>query len=255
MRIRWLGAGPAICLIHAFPADARQWAAAAQLLASSHRIGLVDLPGFGGQPEGGDSLAAWSTALRAALAQDGVERTGVAGCSMGGYVGIELLRTAPDIVECLALVGSRASADDDAAKAKRDETIARLEREGASFLADLVTGAPGYFTATALATRPDLVALARDMAGDISARGAIAAQVAMRDRPDGMALLRDCGKPLAVVHGDEDGVVPLAAARDLAAALPSCGFTSVRGAAHFAPLEQPVAVAAALSELFRACRS
>jgi pimeloyl-[acyl-carrier protein] methyl ester esterase len=55
--------------------------------------------------------------------------------------------------------------------------------------------------------------------------------------------------PVRLVHGEDDAVVPLAAARALAASLPQARLLALPGHGHALPFIAPAAVAAALAEL------
>jgi pimeloyl-ACP methyl ester carboxylesterase len=100
------GAGPPLILLHGLGGSSRCWAPSLSGLATTHRLFLVDWPGFGSLwrlhrefrlDEASSWLADWIEAV--ALA-----RVCVVGHSMGGYVAARFAARYPDLVERLVLV-------------------------------------------------------------------------------------------------------------------------------------------------------
>ena len=52
------GSGPTILLLHGFPTSAYDWSAVLPALSSSHRVVLLDLPGFGASPAPAEVIGA-----------------------------------------------------------------------------------------------------------------------------------------------------------------------------------------------------
>jgi pimeloyl-ACP methyl ester carboxylesterase len=89
------GEGPPLVLLHPLGANRRVWDPVLALLVRSREVITVDLPGFGGSPplEGivpdPAALARAVAGLLTELELDGA-RSHVAGCSLGGWVALEL---------------------------------------------------------------------------------------------------------------------------------------------------------------------
>ena len=89
------GDGPPLVLLHPLGANRRVWDPVRALLVRSRDVITVDLPGFGGSPPltsvapGPAQLAQAIAGLLAELELDG-GRAHVAGCSLGGWVALEL---------------------------------------------------------------------------------------------------------------------------------------------------------------------
>src|SRR6516164_6476107 len=111
-RVREMGEGPAVVLVHGYPLDGAMWSGVARALAPRLRVLKPDLPGRGetAAPSEGrlSDYADFVQALLEALPAP----AGLAGFSMGGYVALELVRRRPERLRALALVDTRASADD-----------------------------------------------------------------------------------------------------------------------------------------------
>jgi pimeloyl-ACP methyl ester carboxylesterase len=248
-RVREMGAGPPVVLLHGYPLDGAMWSGVARALAPRFRALKPDLPGRGetAAPSSGrlEDYADFVEAVLAAI-PDGA---GVAGFSMGGYVALELARRAPERLRALALVDTRASADDDAGRAKRDEAIATVRSAGVPAIAQAML--PRLLSERSLARRELVERVERIMnrqkpetvEGDLTA---------MRNRPDARPSLSGIRIPTLVLVGEEDALTPPADSEAMAAAIPGARLTRIAEAAHLTPMERPGAVAAALGEFFAA---
>ncbi|MFG2222402.1 alpha/beta fold hydrolase [Streptomyces sp. NPDC048644] len=90
------GAGEPIVLLHGVGHHLQAWRPVCDILAASHEVIALDLPGFGVSPAlpGGTSYGLESVLplLTAAFAELGVERPHVVGNSLGGLLALELGR-------------------------------------------------------------------------------------------------------------------------------------------------------------------
>ena len=139
---------------------------------------------------------------------------------MGGYCALALARQASERVPGVALVGSKASADSAERKAARDELIARLRREGVP---------PEYETM-------------------VPTEELAVAQEAMRDRADLSSVAASFGGPLLVCVGDQDEIVSVDEARDLAANALLGSVEVFPETGHLLSVERPEAFNAVLLE-------
>jgi pimeloyl-ACP methyl ester carboxylesterase len=169
---------------------------------------------------------------------------------MGGYVAFELLRRHPGRISALILMSTRATPDDADGRAKRDTMIARVRRDGPAFLADEMT--PKLLAPMSLQTMPDVVQQVRAMAAAGSPHGIAGALAAMRDRPDSTALLPTITVPTLVLAGRDDQLIPVAAARAMADAIPDAQHAIIPSAGHLPPLEQPVNTGRVVREFLEA---
>src|ERR1700704_4390778 len=113
VRIREMGAGPVIVLVHGYPLDGAMWSGVARLLSRQFRVLKPDLPGHGEStipPQ--RPLRGYADFLEAILGEL-PPPVGLAAFSMGGYAALSLMERPPEGLKALALVDTRASADDD----------------------------------------------------------------------------------------------------------------------------------------------
>ncbi|HYK43403.1 MAG TPA: alpha/beta fold hydrolase, partial [Thermoanaerobaculia bacterium] len=172
---------------------------------------------------------------------------GVAGFSMGGYAALALLRRRPEGVRALALVDSRAGADDDAGRAKRDQAISDIRARGAAAAADAMID---KLLSPESRARADMVERVRRMILRQKPETLESDLTAMRDRADQTALLPEIRVPTLVLAGELDAITPPGPAREMAASIPGAEFVEIPGAGHLSPAEKPKVVAAALGAFF-----
>jgi pimeloyl-ACP methyl ester carboxylesterase len=245
--VRELGSGPAIVLVHGFPLDGAMWSGVARALAPKFRVLKPDLPGRGlNEAAAPGSIAGYSDFVEALLSEL-PGPVGLAGFSFGGYIALELMKRRPEKIRALALVDTRASADDAAGKAKRDEAIAAVRANG---VRPIVESMPAKLLSPESLGRPDLVERVQRMISRQKPETVEADLTAMRDRPDSTDFLPDVAVPTLVVVGSQDVLTPPADSERMSAAIPGARLVTVAGAGHLTPMERPKAVAEALSEFF-----
>src|SRR5271154_5617703 len=116
-----LGSGPAVVLLHPFPANHDLWKPAAQALMTRYRVILPDLRGHGesGIGDGPATMEKHAADLARVLDHEEVGRAPFVGVSIGGYVLFEFWRRYRGRVEALALCNTKAQADNSEARATR----------------------------------------------------------------------------------------------------------------------------------------
>ena len=248
-RVREMGSGPAVVLVHGYPLDGAMWSGVARALMPRFRVVKPDLPGRGDTtaPSAG-TMEDYADFLEEILKGIGAP-AGLAGFSMGGYAALALARRRPERLAALALVDTRAQSDDEAGRAKRDEAIATVRSGGVAPIADAMV--PKLLSASALANR-DLVDRVRRIMLRQKPETVEADLTALRDRADSRSILAGISIPTLVVVGAEDALTPPVDSEAMASAIPGARLTTIPGAGHLAPMERPGAVAAALSDFFAA---
>ncbi|NCT90681.1 alpha/beta hydrolase [Cellulomonas sp. APG4] len=250
-----------LVLLHGFPLDHRMWLDVTDLLAGDRTVYAPDLPGFGRSPSGPDvaeglgrdravaSLEVMADGVAAALRASGVERAVVAGLSMGGYVAMALAERHPELVAGLGLIDTKPTADDDAARARRlelaDTVVAEMRVDAVFGMRTSVLGA------TNRVARPDLVERIERWIRDQGPYAVAWAQRAMAARPDRTEVLRAFEGPAVVVVGDEDEMVSIDVAHEMAQTLQDARLVVVPRAGHMTSNESPEPVASALTALLR----
>ncbi|CAN5496569.1 alpha/beta fold hydrolase [soil metagenome] len=242
------GVGPVALFVHGFPLDSTLWIEQVERLAGEWRGVTVDLAGFGrSSTVVADVLTMERHAddLAGVVDRIGVDLVDLVGLSMGGYVALAFAERHANRLRTLALVDTKATADDEAAKAGRDAAATRLLEEGRqAFAAGMVGGLLGPDAG------PWLRARVRQMIESTRYETIVAALAGMRDRPDRSDVLAATSVPVGVIVGADDALTPPAAAEAMAAMRPDITLDVIPGAGHLAPIEALDAVAAALAAVF-----
>jgi len=255
------GAGLPVIFLHPTPLDGEYWRPLTEDLAGVRAI-VPDLRGHGGSelgnlPVGGFSLVPDVPVLSVGqLAQDvlalldhrGLNQAVFAGCSIGGYVLLEIWRRAPQRVSGLAFVCSKPQPDAQANFSRRAATIAQA-RAGAS--AALFDGmAQTLIGATAKERQPEIVSRLRARM-TLTPEALAAVQAGLATRPDSMPTVATMDVPVLAIAGGEDPGVTVAEMEAFHAAPGGCEFHLRPEAGHFAAYEQPRKVAALMAEWLR----
>src|SRR5918999_3897334 len=95
---------PPLVLIHGLGATKASWLTVVPQLAKRHRVVALDLPGFGAsaKPIARYDAKWFAQRVVGALNDLGIDRTFVAGNSMGGRISMELAMSHPDRIEAIA---------------------------------------------------------------------------------------------------------------------------------------------------------
>jgi len=234
-----------VLLLHAFPLHSGMWARQIAALEKRHRVIAPDYRGLGksGMPPEGWTMALLAQDIRALLAHLRVERAGVAGLSMGGYLAFELFRQQPGLFRGLALCDTKAAEDTAEGKANREKFARTAIEKGTGWVAD-------EMLPKLLKPNPDPAAVkeVRSLVTGGTPAGVAAAQRAMAGRPDSTATLAGMQCPVLVIVGEEDGLTPPAESEKMAKTAKGAKLVRVPGAGHLANIENPEPFNEALTE-------
>lgn len=178
------------------------------------------------------------------------------GCSMGGYVALELLsRLPPDLrprLRGLVLCDSRANADDEAGRARREETATAIEAEGMEPL--LAKMMPQFLAPASRAGA--LEQLLRTMFLATPPATAAADQRGMAARADRFDVLGTLTVPFLAAVGEDDPLTPPSASEAMVEAAGNAPYVELLTlpGAHMAPLECPEIFLPKLRAFLDRCR-
>lgn len=172
----------------------------------------------------------------------------VAGHSMGARVAMEMARMAPERIVRLALLDTGIHPLRDGEAEKREQAIRLAHDGGMAALAE--RWLPGMVWHGNHGNRTLMDGLTRMVLrcdADLHER-----QIrALMGRPDAAACLPGIACPTLLVVGRQDRWSPVAQHREMLALLPDARLEIVEDAGHFAPVEQPAAVANLLAGFLR----
>ncbi|MDR2985683.1 MAG: alpha/beta hydrolase [Nocardiopsaceae bacterium] len=233
---------PALLLIHGTASSARSWEQMVPLLAKSHRVIRIDLLGHGrsAKPGGrGYEIPEQGRQVGVVLDRLGVRECIVVGHSSGGTVATALAEQRPDLVTAIALIDTGPSMDafigPDAGIGfsqwpPADEQIRQLASSGFS--------RPGF----------EVPEEFLDDVRGMTLEAFIAIMQAPREYLEQQALpdrLKELGKPLQVIFGDQDRRWRPSSAGDYQV-VPGARVEWLPGVGHTPILEDPQRTAALL---------
>src|SRR5690242_5058714 len=212
-----------IVLLHGWCFSAEVWRPLAAKLAPRYRVHAPDLPGYGST----DACEPYTLeSLARVVAHAAPRRCHVVGWSLGGEVALAWAKRAPCQVRRVALISttpcftSRPGWPSATSAAVLREFRRSLAVDRASLLA--------RFTA-ALVKRDSRARQFSGLLEQLSRRdtpdSVLAAGLAVLAQADVRSGLHEVKQPALVLHGAHDRIVPLAAGRRLAAALPDGRFS------------------------------
>lgn len=246
------GKGPAVLLIHGFPLGRRMWRPQVKALsAAGLRAVVPDLRGFGESEPGTEvgSTNLLADDLIALLDHLGIEKAVIGGMSMGGYVMLNLLARYPERFSAACFIVTRADADDDTARGKRNHLIAEIQAGRPEVVPNAFT--PLLFADQTVAEHPELVEEVRGWMTATPPAGLVVGLEAIRDRADSSALITQLKIPVLVMGAEEDKAIPSEKSTGMAEQIPGAQLCMLSAAGHMANIEQPDAFNAALLGFLR----
>ena len=237
------GTGKPLVLVHGYPLDHTIWDKILPLLENNFDIITPDLRGFGQSDvvESQYSIADMAADIAGLLDQLGIEKTTIAGHSMGGYVSLAFARAYPERVLGLGLVASQAPADPPERKQGRYDAAAEIMKTGVEPVAESM---PAKLT-------PDerVQAFVRGLIAEQQPTGLAGALKAMAERDDSTSALSGFKFPVAIVHGEVDELIPVQRAQEIKAAIPHAALMELSGVGHMPMMENPQITATTLKNL------
>lgn len=259
LSVEVIGSGPDVVLIPGFASSREVWRVEAERLKATHRVHLVQLAGFAGEPWShgdGPFVQPMADELARYVREAGLVRPTVVGHSMGGMTAVLLAQQHPELVGRVmsvdslpffsALYGPQVTAE--AARPFADQAAAgMLAADEASFRTQQGQTAVGL--ARDPATRAAMVEWS--MASDRRALASAIREVMTTDLRPGLAAMTT---PVwAVYAADADGGAPAAMADGLwareYASLPGVRLIRVDGSRHFIMADQPARFAELMDQL------
>jgi pimeloyl-ACP methyl ester carboxylesterase len=245
------GQGTPVVLLHGFPLSSAIWKQQRESLAEHFRVITPDLRGHGRSPAptGVYEMEAMARDVLALLDSLDIKQAVLMGHSMGGYVTLAAWKCAPKRLLAMALIDSQAAADTEEGRQRRLKLAENVAANGSFVAADAMLPrlfAPGR-------TAGDTVwEQVRALILNTPPNGIIGALHGMAIRHNASTLLATIDVPVLVVAGENDQIIPVAKAEQLASAVSKGKLTVIANAGHMTMLEQPAATTRAIHDFLRA---
>lgn len=227
---------PTLVLLPGLLCDAALWAPQVEALAPLCRPWVADLTRD-------DSMQAMA---RRVLDEVGDQRFALAGLSMGGYVALEIMRQAPQRVERLALLDTRARPDSPD-ETERRRTLMRIAEAAKGFAPVNKRMLPLLVHASRVADA-QLTRTIQEMAERIGIPAYLRQQNAIMSRADFRPVLGQIDCPTLLLCGRQDAITQVSLHEEMASAMPHARFVILEACGHLSTLEKPAEVNAALRD-------
>jgi 3-oxoadipate enol-lactonase len=249
LEVEQAGAGPELVLLHSLLADRGAFDRVKDDLARSHRVCLVNLPGYGASPPAAhvtiedyaDQLAGIFPAL------DLSGGTAVLGNGFGGFIALALAIRHGDKFGRLIIADSLATFPPQAKEPFR-VLHAKVKEQGMSAVLDAAVRR--MFPESFIAAHPDIVAERKSALAKADAECFARACLALA-RVDFRPELERIRNRTLIMAGALDQTTPAALARELADAIPGATFREIDGCGHCPQIEKPAEFVAAVREFLR----
>jgi pimeloyl-ACP methyl ester carboxylesterase len=241
------GSGPPLVLMHGNEADHAMFDALAEILAGAFTVFAYDQRDCGQTENLAESyaLADLGDDAAALIAALGLSRAHVYGSSLGGLVAQSLAARHPDRIDRLVL-GNTWQAGISPAEIN-PEGIRQMAAYRADLAANAVKVAELFFPPAFVAERPSIVEMFRGSGRSEdkrARRGAVIVQTARAD-------LSHFPRPVLLITGSEDRVIPPAATAALASTIPGARLVTLDGIGHAGAIQAPERVAGVIAAFLR----
>ncbi len=231
------GKGAPLVLLHGFLGSSAYWDELVPLLSSSYRCITPDLRGHGRSlaPEGSYRIEQMAEDVIGLLDALEIPTATVLGHSMGGYVTLALAEQHAHRLDGWGLIHSTSHEDAPQAKENRLLAVSKINSEGIAAFTDGMV--EGLFAPASLEQLPRAVQKVRELGYATPPQGACGAALAMRERPDRREILATSSKPILLVAGAQDRLIP--PDRLFTSEGPNITARTIETAGHMGMLETP----------------
>lgn len=240
------GTGNALLMLHGFCENHTIWDHVIPLLSDAQLILTPDIPGFGKSPLPSSEISLNQVAviLLAWLDSLDIDKFSVIGHSMGGYIALEMCRTAPERVAGFGLVHSTARKDSDDKKVNRSKSIDFIQQYGKDQF--LKTFIPGLYH-----EEGPWVGKVKEMIYSTDVQSILTYTRAMRDRPDNRKIIEEINAPSVFIAGLWDDFVDHKDLESQARTARKSSYYLLENSAHLGMMEQPEKCAAYIQNFLK----
>ena len=227
-------AGPKIIFLHGYCEAGWIWQEIISGLQNTFTCLAPDLPGFGSNVQLPEEKTIESVAevVWRELDQNQISDAVLIGHSLGGYVALAMAESRPRAIRGLGLIHSTPFADTPEKKVNRDKVVAFVQNHGSRLFLDQF--ASGLF----YEKNAEQIKSFRKKIDSTSLESIIHYAVAMRDRPDRSAVIREMKVPVLTVCGRYDTILPFEICDQISALNNAVESHVLESSAHAGMLEE-----------------
>jgi 3-oxoadipate enol-lactonase len=228
-----------VIFVHGFPFDHNMWNKQVEALYSTYYCVSYDIRGLG------ESLAGDGQTTMEMLVEDvfniieeeKLSKPILCGLSMGGYIALRAVEKKEEEFKALILCDTKSVADDNAARLKRAEGIAKINDYGVEeYVKDFI---PNCFAEESITNLGEEYWETLKRATLFSPIGVKCCLLAMAGRTDTTPYLSEIKIPVLLLCGEKDKLISPDTMKDMAEKISGSEFHIIPGAGHISPLENP----------------
>jgi pimeloyl-ACP methyl ester carboxylesterase len=236
------GTGPAVLFGHGTMMDRSMFADQLAGLSDAYRVIAFDHRARTASWEGPYSLDDLADDVVLLLDSLGIERCVLGGMSMGGFMALRFALRHQRRLDGLVLIDTLA-----AAPISPHEDLFHGLKDGGPLPEEVVEWHAGIvFGETTKREQPELVEHWRERWRNLTGASVYWEAGSWLRREDVASRLPEIAVPTLVIHGAEDGILPMSGAEEMAGRVQHGRLARIAGAGHTANAEQPETVNAAL---------
>jgi len=226
---------PDIVFLHGYCEGQWIWNELIDYIGTDFKSVVLDLPGFGNNQSLPSEVSIDSVAQMVwnQLDEKGITHPFLVGHSLGGYVLLAMAEARPEQIAGLALVHSTPFSDSPERKENRNKVIAFINQHGSKPFLDQF--APGLFRDPGSGEAVRF----RKMIDQTPTESIVFYAAAMRDRPDRSEFIKQTDKPVLIVGGRFDPIIPPEICAQIGALGSGIDLFILEHSAHAGMLEEP----------------
>ncbi|MFZ1289930.1 MAG: alpha/beta hydrolase [Melioribacteraceae bacterium] len=228
-----------IIFLHGFPYDSSMWDAQVEFLKENYFCVRYDIRGLGKSPAGDGqfTMDSFTEDLLTIIDELNLDKPIICGLSMGGYITFRALEINQAKFSAVILLDTRTESDNNEGKIKRQNGIAKINKEGViSFVDNFV---PTCFWEGTIRNNSELYNTVLNKSRRSNAIGVKGSLIAMLSRTDTAETLKNINIPTLVLCGEFDKLTPPNVMQKIADEIPNSKFFIIKDSGHMTPLEQP----------------
>lgn len=243
------GSGPAVVIIHGLGGHKEDFKQVVQTLSVHYTVYAPDMLGFGSSSRTAPSVGpnAQAASVKALLDHEKIKSAYVAGNSAGGWAAATFAQNYPASIKKLVLIdpaGLKVTLSGPPPVSFAPNTVDEMHKLLAATIASPFAQTP-EFASKALA--------GFKASGEAASLGKLFADFQGPSNTDKVLddILPNVKAPTLVVWGAKDGLFPVALADVVVGQVPGAKKVVIPDASHFSQIDNPAALAKALSDFFR----
>jgi pimeloyl-ACP methyl ester carboxylesterase len=246
------GSGQPVILLHGFPFNQSLWDPLDSALAAlGYKIYTPDLPGFGESAllPSGFTLEDVAGEMLQWIHEEKINGIVLIGHSLGGYVALEMVRQQPGLFAGFGLLHSTALADHAEKKESRTKAIEFIGRNGVKAFTT------NFIEPLFADSRNEFIPRVKNIASEATEEAVTGYTIAMRDRKNQEAVLKDFKGPILFVAGEHDKGIPVESVKQQAALCQHSEVHILSSSAHMSMFEQTGDLTTVTGELIARCQA